>query len=307
MRNYYDILGVSRDATQSQIKAAYRELAKKYHPDSASDNEENKLRFQEIQEAYSVLSDPEKRKQYNACGHEAYRKMNYTRYSSADDWPSGETREGHCGACAEGQKPPEDDITLHVVRIAVRLNLEETFESVIKEASYTEKIPNPAPGALPKYIDKTWRFKVRIPKGSFENQMLPLEAVICEGDELIGYLRSKYPDNFYAVIVLLQDKPGFLRQAYHLFTHFTVDYHTLVLGGTVHIPTLQGDKPFEIPAGTSPEQKLRLPGQGLIQPPKIGGRGDLYVFLHVRIPTELTPAQQAALLQLKKAFEAESV
>ena len=105
----------------------------------------------------------------------------------------------------------------------------------------------------------------------------------------------------------MRDKPGFIRQGYHLYTDCTVDYHTLVLGGTIKIAGIKGELLYEIPAGTTLERKLRLVNQGLIRPKKIGGRGDLYVTLHIRIPQELTLEQLSAMLRLRDAMEAEEI
>lgn len=309
MKNYYDILGISRDATQAQIKAAYRKLAKKYHPDSAPDNQKIKERFQEIQEAYGVLSDPEKRKMYHYYGHEAYRKSYYAQHASGTQEASGhagETRDGHCGACAHGKKPAEEEgPPPQSVRIAVWLELSETLETVIKDAYYTERIPNPDFNSRIRFIEKNWKFKVKIPCGSYEQQFFILEDIICDGEEFLQIQKERNPDRLYVIIVLLRDRPGFTRQGYHLYTDHTVDYHTLVLGGPVKIPGLQGEILFDIPPGTTPEQKLRLVNQGLIRPKKIGGRGDLYVKLHIRIPQELTIPQLSAMLKLRDAMEAE--
>ena len=101
MKSYYKILGVDREASQEEIKAAYRKLAKKYHPDSGNEDEAIRERFLEIQEAYGVLSDPEKRKMYHYYGHEAYRKSYHAQYSYAD---SADTETGHCGNCGYGRK-----------------------------------------------------------------------------------------------------------------------------------------------------------------------------------------------------------
>ncbi|MDO4309079.1 MAG: DnaJ domain-containing protein [Eubacteriales bacterium] len=307
MRNYYDILGISRDATQAQIKAAYRKLAKLYHPDSNPDDQKIKERFQEIQEAYAVLSDPEKRKMYHYYGHEAYRKSYHAQYAShSRSEASGETRDGHCGACAHGRKPSEEEgPPPQSVRIAVWLELSETLETVVKDAYFTERIPHPDSVSHLRFQEKNWKFQVKIPSGSYDHQFFLLEDVICGSREFLEFQRRQNPDKLFVIIVLLRDKPGFIRQGYHLYTDCTVDFHTLVLGGLIKIPGLSGEILFDVPAGTTPEQKLRLTGQGLIRPKKMGGRGDLYVKLHIRIPQELTIPQLSAMLKLREVMETE--
>lgn len=303
MRNYYDVLGIKRDATPEEIKNAYRNLAKKYHPDSTGgkEHEEAKEKFQEIQEAYEVLSDPEKRRLYHYYGHTAYRKNYYARHGGDTSFHSHEDSHEGCGGCGGScdgscghsgcdHHPPQaeadEELFRHVIRIAVWLELEETFREVTKDAALKE-----------------WKFQVKLPAGTYENQLLRLEDVIWENEELIHHLHTQYPDNLYVVIVLLKDKPGYTRQAYHLYLDYPVHYHTLVLGGRIRVPSLSGEIFFHLPPGTSPERKLRIPGQGLNYPPKIGGRGDLYLNLRLQIPRSLTAAQQKALEMLREAFE----
>ena len=104
------------------------------------------------------------------------------------------------------------------------------------------------------------------------------------------------------MIILLKDRRGYTRHNYHVYMDYKIDFHTLVLGGTIRVPSLTGELLFEVPAGTSPEQKLRIPGQGLNYPPKIGKRGDLYLNLHLKIPKFLTREQERALRILESAF-----
>ena len=96
MKDYYQILGVRRDASSGEIKKVYRKLAKRYHPDSHQEDEQAKQRFQEISEAYKVLSDEKARKQYNAWGHEAY--TSHARHMSQSE---RDAQDGHCGACGD--------------------------------------------------------------------------------------------------------------------------------------------------------------------------------------------------------------
>ena len=316
MQNYYEILGVSRDATQEEIKNAFRKLAKKYHPDS-SGSPEDKEKFQEIQEAYAVLSDPDKRKTYEYYGHAAYTKNFYTH--SSDEHSHGEggcngqcdgscghhggSCDGHHSGSCGGHASEEEEITKHVVRIAVWLEMEETFRSVVKEAVLKEYPEHAASCGTSGTVEKEWKFRVQIPANTYEKQIFLLENVLYDHLELTEYLNRKYPDNLYVVILLLKNKPGYTRQSYHLQVEYPIDFHTLVLGGKIRIPALNGELLYDLPAGTSPEQKLRIPGQGLNYPPKIGKRGDLYLNFHVKIPKELTEEQIHALRMLRAAFE----
>lgn len=318
MDNYYDILGIKRDATPEEIKNAYRKLAKKYHPDSTG-GEDNKEKFQEIQEAYEVLSDPAKRKLYHYYGHTAYRRNYHAQHSTGSsshhehghEGCGGEGCNGKCdGSCGHSgcdhhhpQAEDDEELFKHVIRIGVWLELEETFCEVTKDAVLKERIPAPSPLFSQKVREKEWTFQVKLPAGTYENQMFRLEEVICGNEELLSHLRTQYPDNLYTVIVLLKEKPGYTRQAYHLYLDYPVDYHTLVLGGTIRVPSLSGDIFFHLPPGTSPERKFRIPGQGLNYPPKIGDRGDLYLNLHIKIPKSLTEAQKKALEMLRDAFD----
>lgn len=314
MQNYYEILGVSRDATQEEIKNAYRKLAKRYHPDS-SGSQKNKEKFQKIQEAYAVLSDPEKRKTYNYYGHSAYAKMYYTHQSSDYGHEEHGSCNGKCdgscghhgGGCGHHHHDEEEEITKHVVRIAVWLEMEETFQNVVKEVILKEHPTDSGAAGSSRPKEKEWKFRVKIPANTYEKQIFRLEDVIYDCPELMEYLNQNYPDNFYVVILLLKDKPGYKRQNYHLYVDYPIDFHTLVLGGKIRVPSLDGELLYDLPAGTSPEQKLRIPGQGLNYPPKIGKRGDLYLNFHVKIPKELTKEQFYALQILREAFEKEQV
>ncbi len=345
MQNYYEILGVSRRASQDEIKNAYRKLAKKYHPDS-SGSREDKERFQEIQEAYAVLSNEKKRKTYDYYGHEAYRKSYYAQH--ADDSPEyGQGEHEHCGACGghghggddacgghehgrsgcagscgghehgghdcdgdcencgnHSEPAPFTETFKHVVRVAVWLEMEETFREVVKDAVLTERAGDVFAVFKKPEADRTWRFQVKIPANTYERQNFPLEDVIVGNEELIEYLHENYPDNCYVAIILLRDKPGYTRQAYHLYLDYPIDFHTLVLGGTIRVSSVTGDFTFEVPAGTSLERKLRIPNMGLNYPPEIGVRGDLYLNLHLKIPKSLTEAQRTALEHLRSAFSA---
>lgn len=300
MKNYYEILGVDRDATQEEIKKAYRALAKKYHPDSAPENSQVKEHFQQIQEAYSVLSDPEKREKYNAYGHEAYRKSYYAQHGNEHAYHDPD---GHCGACFQGRTPPkEEEIPPKAVRIAVWMELEEALQETIKEVAYVEPASG-KPGRPDSPGETIWKFKVRIPARVYERCFFLLEDVICENEEFAAYCRREYPEKLFVIIVLFREKKGIDRKGYHLYTECPVDYPTLVLGGTKTMEGFDGPVKLEIPPGTNAGKRLRIPGRGMFYPPNIGKRGDLYVYLRIQIPREITPEQRRLLELLKNTFD----
>lgn len=347
MKSYYEILGVSEDATQEEIKSAYRKLAKKYHPDSKDDDPTAKARFQEISEAYAALSDPELRRKYDYMGHEAFQKTN----NHTTDY---ETEDGHCGACDLGRKKEEEGPPPKSIRMAVHLTLDETLREVVKPVVFYTKEPCPrcqgedadieyvecpvcegkgrrvqfesswgyktrkevfcntcrGKGKIPKeicpkchglgYQEKKWEFEVKVPAGSYERQYFFLEDIVCSGKEKIDQIARE--DKNLIVVVLLDEDPRFERKGYHLYATADVDYATLVLGGPVKVPTVEGDVWYTIPEGTQMNERIRLVNRGLIRPKKMGGRGDQYITLKIKIPQDLTERQKQALRAFRETL-----
>ncbi len=355
MKSYYEILGVEPDATQDQIKKAYRKLAKKYHPDSGGSDPASNARFQEISEAYAVLSDPDLRSKYDYLGHEAFQSSGAQRSASADY----ETEDGHCGACDMGRKKKDEDEgpPPKSIRMAVHLTLAETLKEVIKTVLFYTKEQCPrcqgehaeikyvecpvcngkgrrvyfennwgykvrqevfcntcrGKGKIPEeicpeclglgYKEKKWEFQVKIPAGSYERQYFLLEDIACCDKEEIDQIPRE--DKNLIVIVLVDEDPKFERKGYHLYSTYDVDYATLVLGGKVKIPTIEGDVWHEIPEGMQMGSRIQLLNRGLIRPKKMGGRGDQYVTLNIRIPRNLTAQQKQALKEYQKTLQAD--
>lgn len=301
MKNYYEILGVKRDATQEEIKHAYRNLVKKFHPDANHHSEEAKEQFQQISEAYQVLSDEESRKQYDSWGHTAYHK--YAGQASRHTWQEEQdySREsGHCGAC-QTKKDSEEEPPPHSIRVAVKMSYQEIFTGAVKSVEVPLKESCSSCSGKQDadsskcrvchgkgYIERKQRAKVRIPARTYERCFYPLADVLCEEEE------SSFPENII-VIVLLKDQKGFERKNYHLYSVQQVSYMAMVLGGEIEIPTIEGMTKYRLEPGTRNGARIRLAGQGLWMPPKIGNRGDLYVTLQVEVPRNLNEKQRAAL------------
>jgi len=312
LKDYYQILGVKRSATQEEIKKAYRILAKKYHPDANKKKNDVKQIFQEITEAYKVLSDPAQREKYDRWGHAAYTKQAAHTNPGSPDY-SGE--DGHCGACdahkkrkpAKEEKPPAGS-----VRTAVYLNYQEILSGAVKSAKI--QVQEPCPHCRGKgtgledktcrcshcrgkgYIENTRTVQVKLPPRCYEGRFFHLDDVLCEGE-------APVPQKNIVVIVLLIDQKGYERRSYHLYTTQTISYMEMVLGGNIEISTIEGTVPYRLEPGTQNGTRIRLAGKGLWMPPMVGNRGDHYVTLQVEIPRSLTPRQKAALQAFQEAMQ----
>lgn len=318
MKNYYEILGVNRDASQEEIKKAYRALVKRYHPDGNQNSEESKVIFQEITEAYECLSDPEKRERYNNWGH-----TTYTRHGGQSAWSyTSHTHEGghHCGGedhdcdgdCANCQNghhhahEKEEDAAPPPgsVRVSVHITYEEMLRGAVKEVEIEgqERCPHCSRGQISGLEDKKEKcpfckgrgyttekrtVKVKLPPRCYHGCFLFLNDVICEGEAL--------KDRTYILIVFIDAKKGYEHRDYHVYSAKQVSFVDLVLGGEIEVDSLEGPVRCSLKPGTRSGSRLRLAGQGLCMPPKVGRRGDHYIELQVEIPSALTAKQESAL------------
>ena len=269
-KDFYEILGVSRDASVEEIKKAYRRLALKWHPDRNKDPEAEK-KFKEINEAYEVLSDPGKRQAYDQFGHDAFRQgfpgaggqegpFSYTvNFGDLEDLFGGFSDPFEIFESFFGQRSPfsgyrQQRLPAYQVRITQR----EAILGTQKEVEIEGK-----------------RRKIKIPAG------------VDNGS------RIKFPD-FYLVVEVLPD-PQFIRQGDDLIVEREISFTQAVLGDTIEVPTVEGKNlKLRIRPGTAPGTMIRLRGQGV---PRLSarGRGDLYVRLKLKMPQKLTREQEEKL------------
>lgn len=312
-KDYYKTLGVSKDATAADIKKAYRKLARQFHPDVNAGPDASK-KFKEVNEANEVLSDPDKRKKYDALGPD------WERY--AQGGPGGPT--GHPGGNgggfqwtyggSRGGSPFGDDASGFsdffqsvfggtvggfgdagagrgrrrvVPERPVDLEIEHPVEVTLAEAYRGTDRELELRGA----DRKARRLSVKIPAGVRDGQRIRLAGQAHSGDG------GPAGDLFLQVKV--KPDPRFTRDGDDLRMDLPVALHEAILGAEVTVPTLKGRVSLRIPADTQNGRTIRLAGQGM--PRAGGGNGDLYVTAKVVLPTKLTESERARIQEIADA------
>lgn len=301
-KDYYDILGVARTSAQVDIKAAYRKLARKLHPDvnKAKDAED---KFKELGEAYEVLSDPEKRKRYDHLGSNWRNGQDFTPPSGYSEWSqSGDSGgsfsdffeslfgRGFHGGGYEGGFPGrerEHHIQGEDQEVRVRIPLEDAFHGA--ERVITLQSREMGPGG--RVHAKTRNISVKIPPGVSTGQRIRLAG---QGGQGAG--RGGAGDLF--LLVEIEPHERFRVGGRDLFVDLPLAPWEAALGATIILPTLAEDVSLTVPPGTSSGQKLRLRGKGI--PNSSGQSGDLYAELRIVTPKKLTVAEKELWQHLAK-------
>ncbi len=279
--DYYDLLGISKDASSAEIKKAYRKQALEWHPDKHKENKEvAEKRFKEINEAYQVLSDPQKRQAYDRFGHQAF--------SPGGGFGAGRSPFGG----AQGQWGPftytytsnqggfggfdfGDPFEIFeqffggspfrstsLPRFSIDINFMDAAHGVEKEVEIAGK-----------------KRKIKIPAG------------VDDGS------RIRFDD--FVLSVNVKPHEFFERDGADIYVRQTIPFSTLALGGTISVPTIDGNIKIKIRKGTQSGTMVRLRGKGL---PHLQGRGqgDQYVKLNVEIPLKLNYKQKVLIKKLQK-------
>lgn len=306
-RDYYEVLGVSRTATEKDIRNAYRKAARKYHPDLNPKDKTAEARFKEISEAHEVLADADKRKKYDRFGH-SWQQIDAAEKAGANVGGAGNFRTSRSGRSHNFETAPGDDGLGDLfeqimggiggragrrrsgaargqdIDYAVSIRLEEAFAGTLR----TLQIQQPD-GAV-----KT--LEVKIPAGVTDSSRV---RVAGKGEQGSG--GGAAGDLYLVVSILPHDV--FRRQADDLHAVVEVPLDQAVLGGEVFVPTPKGSRlALRLPAETQNGQRIRLAAQGM---PRLGSgtRGDLYAEIKVLLPTGLSDRERelfGELAELRK-------
>jgi curved DNA-binding protein len=295
--DYYKILGVSKDASEKEIRNAYRRLARKYHPDLNPNDETAKAKFQLINEAHEVLSDPEKRKKYDQYGKdwkhaEAFEGARAGRaggFSGRDPFAGGQ--ETFSGGFDEGPFSDFFEFLFGTRRPggfggAARFrgeDLHATLTVNLRQAAETHKQTLAINGK---------KIRITIPAGIENGQTIKISGH--GGPGVNGG-----PDGDLYITFDIPEDPVFKRDGADLYVDREIDLYTAVLGGEVTLDTLRGKVKVRVPPGTQPGTRVRLKGQGFPRY-REEGFGDLLVTWSVKLPTALSDREKQLFMELSK-------
>ena len=349
-REYYEVLGVDRNADDATLKKAYRKLAKKYHPDMNPGDKEAEAKFKEATEAYGVLSDPDKRRQYDQFGHAAFENGGggaggFGGFDFSGDMGDifgdifGDLFGG--GGRRRANNGPMKGANL---RAAVNIMFQEAITGCEKELEITLKDPctkcngtGAKPGTSPETCPKcNGSGQVVMTQQSMFGMVRNVTVCPdCQGTGKI--IREKCPDcrgtgftssrkkiqvsvpagidDGQSIRIRDKGEPGtnggprgdllvevrvarhaiFQREDMNIFSTADISFAQAALGGTIRIPTVDGDVEYEVKPGTQPNTRIRLKGKGVPSLRNRNVRGDHYVTLNLKVPTSLSNESKEAL------------
>lgn len=323
--NYYDILGVKRDASEKDIKQAYRRLARKYHPDLNPGNKSAEARFKEINQAYEVISDKEKRQKYDQFGDQWQHADQFTQAGRQQtpswNFDQGDGTSFHFG---DGDAGGLDSLFGELfneggrtgtfrrrsqprrgqdLESTVEVTLEEAYQGTSRTVSLqsqelctacqgTGQIQN-LPCSVCRgagKVSRTKRLEVKIPAGVDNGSRVRIA-----GKGQPGYNRG--PDGDLYLIISVQPHADFERHGDDLSVNIPVPLTVAMLGGEVQVPTPRGKLALKVPTETQNGRVFRLTGQGM---PHLGttARGDLLARVNVVLPTGLTEKERELFRRL---------
>lgn len=291
-KDYYKILGVSKTATQKDIKTAFRKLARKYHPDLNPDNKEAEKKFKEINEANEVLSNPENRKKYDKYGKDWKHGEEYEKaqrqyqqqqshqqsrqqrgYSGQDYSDFFESMFGGGGSSRFGGSPKFKGQDYHA---ELHLDLKDVYTSQKQVLTVNGK-----------------KIRLTIPAGVENGQVIKIKG---KGGQGI----NGGPNGDLYIKFIIDNHTQFKREGDNLYSNVELDLYTSILGGEVTVDTFTGKVKLKIKPETKNETKVKLKGKGFPVYKNEGKYGDLIITYHIKAPTDISDKEKALFQELQK-------
>ena len=298
-KDYYKVLGLTKQAKADEVKKAYRKLALKYHPDKNPGDKASEDKFKEISEAYEVLGDPQKKEKYDSLGD------NWTyQQAGAEAGGFGRTQWQNTGRTRQEHSFSEEDMGS---------DFSDFFESIFggggfsgqRKSRYSSSRGEDLRAEISVSIEEVYngstrvveidgqKVQMKIKPGAREGQVLRLKGKGLQG-------AGGGPSGDLYLTVHIAEHSHFTRKDDDLYCEIPVDLYTAVLGGKAPVRSLKGTLNINVPEGTNSGKTLRLKGLGLPLYDKPGEFGDLYARVLVHVPSSLTPREKELFEELRK-------
>ncbi len=338
-KDYYEVLGVNRNSTQEEVKKAFRQLAKKWHPDVSSDKKLAEEKFKEINEAFQILGDPQKRAQYDQFGQAEF-NGNGQNFSGGFNFEDIFSSFGFNDIFEKfgfrGRKEEKESI----LRYDLEISLEEAFTGIKKNIDisiFAECKLCRGTGAKEGYLRECsechgtgeTRLSRRTPFGQIvsvstcsrcngSGKRIIKECEECNGEGKVKknkkveinipkgvdneqYLKINVENTFLYVFIYIKKHEIFDREENDLFCKTIIDLGTAILGGEITVPTIKGKAKLKIPAGTQSYSVFKMESQGMTEL-NSNKRGDQLVKVVIEIPEKLSKKQEQLI---REAFLSE--
>ena len=289
--DYYKILELSNTATEAEIKSSYRKLARKYHPDLNPTDVHAKKKFQQINEANEVLSDPEKRKKYDKYGKdwqhaEAFEKAGQQQHQSNRSRSTQQGQHEFDGDFSDffesmfggGSRRGEGNTKFRGQDL--NANLELNIKDIYKDKPNTFTINGK-------------NIRITIPAGVEDGQTIKLNGHGSPG------MNGGPNGDLYITFSVINNTP-FKREGSNLYTSVDLNLYTAILGGTIQVDTFDGKVKLNVTPGTQNGTKVKLSGKGFPVYKQAGKFGDLYITYNIKLPNRLTEQERKLFEELAK-------
>ena len=292
--DYSKLLGIDKTATPKDVKSAYRKLARKYHPDLNPNDKDAKRKFQQINEANEVLSDPEKRKKYDQYGKDWQHSEQFENQRQYQQQPSESSGRRYASSQQEGDfsdffeslfgggapgRGSSRQVKFRGEDFTTELNLELT--DAYKSHKRTLNVNGE-------------KIRINIPAGIENGQTIKIAGHGGKG-------KNGGPDGDLYITFTISNHPRFKRLGNDLYTSIDLDLYRAVLGGDLTLDTLDGKVKLKVKPETQNGSKVKLKDKGFPVYKKEGQFGDLYVTYSIKIPTNLTEKQKALFKQISES------